>query len=319
MSLLLPFLFTLGFGLVPTLALFILHKNPVSPLHRTFGWACLSLLAWLGTLYVFDRLDESGTLTFAGRLNYASVLFVVLLAYLFLRQVLRRPARNVPVLLGETLLLSALTLLTPLVDRMEQGGAGSHVTRFGPLFVLYVLHLLSYLGASLYQAFHMGHRASRQVRSQLAILGTGMLLSGSIAIVCDLVLPYAFHVFAWQEVGALSTLLFLASVAYAISTQRLFSARVLIRRTVVFTLLIAFALELYQGAVGALAELLPLGDPLQRHIAAASLALVVNALTQQPLKEWLERRVDRWLDGRHTDSRHETRSSGRPSSKPRPR
>lgn len=213
MSLLLTCLFALGFGLVPALALFILHKNPAAPLHRTFGWACLSLLAWLGTLYVFDRLDENGTLTFVGRLNYASVLFVVLLAYLFLRQVLRRPARNIPVLLGETLLLSALTLLTPLVDRMEEGGPGRHVTRFGPLFVLYALHLLGYLGASLFEAFHSGRHAPRQVRSQLAILGTGMLLSGSVAVVCDLVLPYAFHVFAWQEVGALSTLLFLFSVA----------------------------------------------------------------------------------------------------------
>ena len=142
------------------------------------------------------------------------------------------------------------------------------------------------------------------MRSQLAILGAGMLLSGLVATLCDLVLPYAFHVFALQEVGALGTLLFLASVAYAISTQRLFSVRVLVRRTVVFTLLITFALELYQAAVGALAGLLPLSDPLQRHIAAASIALVVNALTQQPLRQWLEQRVDRWLDGKRAGDRH---------------
>ena len=101
-SLLLTCLFALGFGLLPALALFILRRNPSSPLHRTFGWACLSLLLWLGTLYAFDRTGEGGSLTLLGRLNYASVLFVVLLAYLFARQVLRRPVRILPLLLGET-------------------------------------------------------------------------------------------------------------------------------------------------------------------------------------------------------------------------
>ena len=157
MPLLLTALFALGFALVPGMAVFILRKNPASPLHRTFALACLSLMAWLGTLYAFDRMGEGRALTLVGRLNYASVLFVVLLGYLFVRRVLRRPAPNAHILIVETLLLAALTLLTPLVDRAEQGGA-RHALR-PALRPLYVQYLVGYLLAALLAAFLGGRHA----------------------------------------------------------------------------------------------------------------------------------------------------------------
>ena len=62
----------------------------------------------------------------------------------------------------------------------------------------------------------------------------------------------------------------------------LFNVRVLLKATFVYALLIAFALELYQLAVQALTRLLPLGDPSQRHVAAATLALILHAVTSSP-------------------------------------
>jgi len=95
--------------------------------------------------------------------------------------------------------------------------------------------------------------------------------------------------------ATLSTIGALATIAYAACIYHMFNVRVVIRTALVVALLIAFALELYQAAVSALSALLPLTDPTERHIAAATVALIINAFTQQPLRWWLERLALRLL------------------------
>lgn len=68
---------------------------------------------------------------------------------------------------------------------------------------------------------------------------------------------------------------------------------VIIRAAFVYGGLIALALELYNLALSGLAKLLPLGAPRVRDTAAAAIVLVVNAFTQEPIRKWLERIVDR--------------------------
>ena len=140
-------------------------------------------------------------------------------------------------------------------------------------------------------------------------MGAGILLTVGVGFVTNAALPYWYHNFRFIHIGTLSTIFFLVLVAYAACFQGLFNVRVLVKKTVVFALLIAFALELYQFAVGALAGLLPLGDPTQRHLAAATIALVINAVTQQPLRWWLERLADRLLAGKHPEH-HNTPQTG---------
>ena len=62
--------------------------------------------------------------------------------------------------------------------------------------------------------------------------------------------------------------------------------------------MVTLMLELYQGAVAALAQVLPVGDAGHLHLAATGVALAVNAFTQQPVRKWLERLIDRPYWGR---------------------
>ena len=114
-----------------------------------------------------------------------------------------------------------------------------------------------------------------------------------IGITTNVALPYLFGDFRFIDVGTLSTIFFLGAVAYAASVYHLFNIRVLIKTTLVFSLLIAFALELYQGSVEFLARLLPVGDATERHIAAATVALIINAFSHEPLRRLLEQLLDR--------------------------
>lgn len=219
----------------------------------------------------------------------------VTLGYVFVCQVARRRPVPAPAWLwAEATLLGALTLLTPLVDRAELVRSGIHITLYGALFPLYLLHVLVLLGAALFVAFRPPQRLSAEVKSQLRLIGVGGLATGAVALVTNVLLPYAFGDFALIHVGTLSTILFLAAVGDAVFVHHLFNVRLVVRAAFVYAGLVALALELYHLALSFLAHLLPLGNTAERTYAATALVLVVNAFTQGPVKRWLGRLVDRW-------------------------
>ena len=69
-------------------------------------------------------------------------------------------------------------------------------------------------------------------------------------------------------------------MGYAVFAYHLFSVRVIIRTAMVLAGVVTLMLELYQGAVAALAHLLPVGEVGCLHLAASGVALAVNAFTQ---------------------------------------
>ena len=283
-------------ALLVFLALFIYRKDPTSWLNRYFSLTALTLFAWLGTLYAFDRQTDSAILLELGRLNFASALVMVLPLYLFVREVTRRPAAWLGVLLGETLILAALTLFTPWIDQAERLQAGEHITVFGSLFFLYIAQVSLYPIAAIVTAFRAAAHASRELKSQLALIGIGILATAATALATNVLLPYAFHNFAYQDLGTLSTIFFILAIAYAITAHHLFDIRILIRRTIVFTLLLAFVLAVYSGVVLFLAQSLPYQGVTStgRDILTIA-AILIIAFSFDPLRRWLEQKTNLFL------------------------
>jgi hypothetical protein len=290
MPALVSLLYYLCFLLLSGLAAFVLARRPRSSLHRTFGLGALALLAWTATLFLYGRAADPSLLTLLGRLNFAAALFVVLLAYLFVAQLAGRtvPSRR---LWLETLLLAALTIWTPLIDQAEAIEANRHVTRFGTLFPLYVLHIVLYLLAALGSAFRARREAPPRQRSQLTLIALGMLATALVAVPANLILPYGFGNFAWQDVGALSTILFVAAVADAIFVHRLFDVRILVKRTLVYGLLLTFALSVYSSVVLLVTQYLTSGE----RSALTQFGVLVIAFSFDPLRRFLEKQVDGML------------------------
>lgn len=123
----------------------------------------------------------------------------------------------------------------------------------------------------------------------------GIVTSAAIALTTNLLLPYAFGIFAFQEIGALAVLFLLGAITYAVSAYQLFDVRIVIRAAVVFSLLIAFVMELYQAMVTSLAHLLPFHDPAARSLTALLFTITLNVFVQEPLRRALERLADRVL------------------------
>ena len=272
-------------------AVFVLSRNPGSRLHRSYALLALALLGWVGTLFVFDGLPAGPALLTVGRVNFAAAAVVATASCLFAAELAGRrlPAAVWP----ETLLLAALSLWTPLVDRAETIMGGQHVTLYGPLFPVYAVHVVGYLFGAVAVAFRAAPGASGRTRPQLRLVGSGILATALVGVTANIVLPYGFGDFRFVNAGALSTILFLAAIGYAVFAAHLFSVRVIVRAAFVYAWLITLALELYQLAVTFLARLIPFGDREARGYAATAIALSVNAFTQQPVKAWLERLVDR--------------------------
>ncbi len=163
---------------------------------------------------------------------------------------------------SETLLLFLVALFTGAVDHAETIQAGQHISADGPLFPLYLLHILFFTTLALLVALRPARPLPPLTRTQLRLVGMGILATVLVGFVTDAALPYWYHDFRYIHVGTLSTIAFLGTVAYAAVNYHLFNVRVLLKATFVYAILIAFALELYQLAVQALTRLLPLGDPL---------------------------------------------------------
>lgn len=272
-------------------AIYILSRDPFARVNQAYAILALAQLGWVGSLFIFNATPVGPNLLWIGRANFAAAALVAPAVFAFVQALLTRRTRQAWWLLLETVIVAALSLSTGLVDRSETIQAGVHLTVYGALFPIYVLHLLLYLIPALYRALRPSPHLRDEQRKQARLVGVGILVTTVVGIATNVAIPYVSGNFKFINVGTLATVTALATIAYAACVHHLFKIRVVIRAALVFTMMIAFALELYQLAVGALTKLLPVGDPTQRHIAAAAVAFIINAFTQQPLKWWLERLV----------------------------
>jgi hypothetical protein len=282
-------------------------------LRRTFCLLSLALLLWLLTLFLEVRTALPAVQLWLGRANFAAVLFAATLALRFVREVPLPAAARLPPgafwLLVATGLLGVLTLATPWIDAAERVEAGRAITRYGPLFPAYLAHVLGCLVAALVLAFQGWRRADDpRVRRQLALIGLGMLATGSDAFLTNALLPYGWGEFRFCDVGTLSTLLFVLAIAYATFLHGLFDLRVLLRRTLVYGLLLAFVLGTFSSTVFVISEYLT--DSTGK---LTQFAVLFIAFSLDPLRRFLEEKTDHLLFGKHGSQR--ARQKRRPSEK----
>ena len=130
------------------------------------------------------------------------------------------------------------------------------------------------------------------VRGQLALIGLGMLATGGVAVLTNVVLPYGSDDFHFCDIGTLSTLQFVLAIAYATFINRLFDLRVLVRETLVYGILLAFVLGAYSSAVFLVTQYLTSGSE-----ELTQFAVLLIAFSFDPLRRILEQKTDRLLFG----------------------
>ena len=309
MTLLTASLYLLCVALLFASALFVYSRNPRSRLNASYALLALALLGWVGTLFVFGSLPAGQTLLLVGRANFAAAALVAAASCLFVAELAGRRRTYLNAALLETALIVLASLGTPLVDRAETILAGQHATTYGPLFAFYIVHVAAYLAGAVILAFRPPPGTADRTQRQLRLVGAGILATAVIGVTANIILPYWYGDFRFIHVGTLSTILLLIAVAYAVFVHHLFKVRVIVRKALVYAALISVALEVYQVAVGFLADLLPFSDAVERHFAATAVALVVHASTQASLRSWLEELVEHGMSRKRDGKRHHRNSS----------
>ena len=280
-------LYCLSLVFLPSFAVFVLVKDWRTPINRHFAVLCLALFGWVATLLAFYVPLSSSALLWDGRLNFAFMALALPPGYLFVRELARTGTFAPWVIWTEAVVVSLVSLFTPLVDKAESVSAsGVHSTALGPLFPAYAAFCVGTITVGLAVSLRPSRRAASAARAQLRFIAAGIAATTAIATVTNVLLPSLGN-FSLIEIGPASVVLFLAAVGSATFVLHLFDVHVIIRATVVYAGLIALALELYSLSLSALARLIPLGPFGERETAATAIVLVINAFTQEPIRRWL--------------------------------
>ena len=195
-----------------------------------------------------------------------------------------------------TLGFALVSMLTPLVDqeeRVSQIVGQAHETIYGPLFPLYVVHIVGMLGVAILLAFRERRQPGRKkhTQDQLMLLGVGILATGTVSVVTNVLIPYTRGDFRWIDIGPLSTLLLLIAVGYAVVRHQLFDIKILIRRAVVLGLALSLVLACYSALVLLATD----------HLASAEsggltrFGVLVLAFSFDPIRRLLEKQIDKLL------------------------
>jgi hypothetical protein len=287
----LALLYYTSFLLLAGLAVFVWAHRPRSRAARQFFLLALSLLFWKLTLFLEVRVASLPAQLVLGRVNFAVVALAVYLALNLVHAVAEKRPRASWVLLLETMLLTGVTLLTPLISTSEHVEKGVAITTYGPLFGVYLAHVLWYLITALVVAFRgRSQTKNRAKRAQLLFIGVGLLATGGISTVTNALLPYHFLDFRFCDAGPISTVLFASAVAYAVFVHQLFGLRVVLRAALVYGVLLSFVGGAYSSGIFVLSQYLTeSSDRIEQFL------VLFLAFSFDPIRRFLEKKVDSLL------------------------
>lgn len=175
---------------------------------------------------------------------------------------------------------------------------------FGVLMpVLWPTFLLSWIGAQVYRYRRVSGQTQRQ-QTKWVVLGIVLALGGT-TLVRSLrpLLALPNSLLDWTMTAGIGLLLFLIplSIAVAVLRHRLYDIDILINRTLVYGTLTAAIVGAYILVVGGLGTLLGQRGTGQGNLALSLLATGVVAVLFQPVRERLQRAVNRLMFGERDD------------------
>jgi PAS domain S-box-containing protein len=229
--------------LVLGLGILVWRARPEAPAHRSFGAFTLFSAIWIlgvGLFYSGGNLVFWAATAFAG----ASLVPAAFLAFV------RYYPTPTKWLSSRTLLLcfalgacfAIISLTTKLIVRDALTTDAGPIRQTGPLYPLFAVYFLLSWFAALIVLLSKWSRAKGLARVQLLYLALGFVVSTSGGIVANLVLPIVSGITAYNWIGPLFSLAFVALIAHGIIRHRVMDVRLVIHRSLTFTLALAVSL-----------------------------------------------------------------------------
>lgn len=179
---------------------------------------------------------------------------------------------------------------------------GAIITKTNIFFILFLIYFVSYIFISLYLLYEDYKSSSGIKRNQILFLLLGIFLFALIVSLTNVILP-ALGIMNFNTIGPAASLIFVAFTSYSILAHHLFDIRVIIKKTLVYSGLLAFVLITYALIVMSLSVIFsgqvvifgPNGVFTTKMILPNIIAAIFIALGFGPLENWLSHITDKWL------------------------
>ncbi len=203
------------------------------------------------------------------------------------------------------LLLIHVSVATQMLDLLPSIG-NRHILDQRELAYLGIYFLLAAL--IFFDSYR--HAPTGPVRQQLKWV-TGGTLAGILPFLLFYILPYFFGASPqkWMDASTLSLGLIPLCFAYAIIRYRLMDVDVIFKRGLVYTFATGAVVAIYFAVLGLIGELFH--TALLAGPGAAIIAIVVAAFLFQPLRDWVQARLDRFFYRDRLDYRRTLMEFGR--------
>ena len=269
-------------------------KSHHSSERKTFAWLCFTMFGWLFTYGLMEMSPGFNRALMFARIGHSAVIFIPIAYLHFTRYLLRLPKLIMPYRLYYVfgvmflILMWTTNLSLPTVIKQSWGWYPvGGILMFIEVFMLTAAVLLCWI------LFVIGcYRAKRTAsfdeynRLKYCCIALTVFSFGAL----DYLPKFGFHYY--YPLGFATNAFFVSIVTYAILVHRLLDVNVVIRKSLVYSMLVSLITltslvsivlveRLLQGAVG------------YRSVVGTVVAAFVIALGFTPLKEFVQRVVDR--------------------------
>lgn len=220
----------------------ILYKNWRNIIHVSFFIFVLGMSAWMiGVVlilstgdFIFDKLALTG--------GFIMVLGMTMFSYVFPHRT-TFPSQLAYICLPLIIVAAGIPFNIYIVG-LSDGAIQEPI--LGPLFPLYATTAAAYMFLSVFFILRNYRRASHKQRMQIAYLASGIAFLMTIALISDLILPM-LHIYQFNLLGPAATLVFVVMTATAMVRHQLLDIRIVIQRSLIYSILLGGIIALYIG------------------------------------------------------------------------
>lgn len=268
-------------------------RNPKGKINNTFVVFIIGIIFWAASLYGLYNLDlNPNSLTLLGRFNFfvSSILiyFLFLLTYVFPSISIKFNKKIHYIFIFETIFLSLITLLSPLIDHSEHIINGSLKTQYGSLYFWFVIHFLFFLISSLILLFKKLKVTYGYEKNQLRLLFLGFMATGICASITNLFLPLIFNYYDSQALGPVSTIFMISAIAYSVIKHKLLDITLVVFRTLIYFLTLAIIFGFYALVIFASSQFISDVALNASNLIIYTLLALFISITISPLKTIFE-------------------------------
>lgn len=288
--------FIVIFGLTLSLWVFIANKKMAS--NQLLALLILVAMTNLSFSYFMNFSDITSVALVCGKLAWATVSVGVVLFYCFIAYFPKKEKTNFPfdrlIILIIGGILAVLSVFTSYIikDTIFNKGAANVVS--GSLMNVYYSVIVGILLISFYTLFKKYLNAAKIDKTKIQFFLIGLFIFVCISITFNALLPVVFGIEDYTYIGDYSIVFFFGFTAYAIVKHRLMDIKMVVARSVAYTLLLVTLAGGYALAIfGVQSLVFHNNDYSNVQIAVQVVLAIIMAFTFQPLRRFLTKSTDR--------------------------